>query len=175
MHAHVRGRLRQTERLLEELFENLLQQRHGHVNTGLFDTLAGFFPDRVVASGVEKFVADPSQPQRDCSDRLTTAVQDGFSVDQPSFNEQSRMIDALIFAVCRQVGLRLFAFGCQQEQPDEIHVAFHAQPPVTRYVPAPRSRSASTQSHIASGIAFSLPAAEYAASNLTSLKLASFV
>ena len=39
----------------------------------------------------------------------------------------------------------------------------------------PRSRSASTQNHIASGMGFSLPTAEYAASNFASFKPASFV
>ena len=39
----------------------------------------------------------------------------------------------------------------------------------------PRRRSASAQSHMASGMAFSLPTAECAASNRASFKLASFV
>jgi hypothetical protein len=47
-------------------------------------------------------------------------------VNQASFDEQCRVIHELLLTLCGKVGLGFFAFGVQQQQPDEIHVSFHS-------------------------------------------------
>ena len=116
----------QHQGLFEQLLEKLLQQRKRYVHAGLLDAFGCLVPDGIVAGGVEELMAGPGQPQCDCPGGLAVAVRDDFSVNQAGFDEQGRMIHALLFGVSGKVGLGVFALGFQQQQPDEIHVPFHA-------------------------------------------------